>query len=182
MLQNRNKIMVVAGELPRPSLISQAFLKTDYADAYTVELPLGRDYTLTEVAVLFLTTSLPWEQQLMTLRNWLVRPFGLKTGQADGGQAGQKITFEPGTQAGFFRVYQQAAQEILLGEDDYHLDFRLSILLIRHNDRQFLTVSTIVKHNNWLGRAYFLPVRLFHRLIVPATMRNLVTRCQPTTA
>jgi hypothetical protein len=37
-------------------------------------------------------------------------------------------------------------------------------------DRQ-VVVSTIVRFHNWLGRAYFVPVRPFHRLIVPAMIR-----------
>ncbi|MBW4457320.1 MAG: DUF2867 domain-containing protein [Nostoc indistinguendum CM1-VF10] len=35
----------------------------------------------------------------------------------------------------------------------------------------WVVVSTVVKFNNWLGRAYFVPVRPVHKIIVPAMMR-----------
>ena len=65
---------------------------------------------------------------------------------------------------------------ILLGEDDRHLDFRLSVLRQRGGTADWVVVSTVVRFNNWLGRAYFLPVRPLHQLIVPAILRSALRK------
>jgi len=62
-----------------------------------------------------------------------------------------------------------------LGEDDKHLDFRLSVL--RSPDLSptlggQLTVSTVVHCHNLLGRAYILVIAPFHRLVVKASLRR----------
>jgi hypothetical protein len=36
--------------------------------------------------------------------------------------------------------------------------------------------TLVARFNSWLGRAYFLPVRQFHKLIVPAMLRNAYQR------
>ena len=35
-----------------------------------------------------------------------------------------------------------------------------------------LTVSTKVRHNNWVGSVYFLPVQFFHRLLFKTMLRR----------
>ena len=40
----------------------------------------------------------------------------------------------------------------------------------------FAIVSTVVQFKSWLGRAYFLLVRPFHKLIVPAMLRTAYQR------
>ena len=52
-------------------------------------------------------------------------------------------------------------EEVLFGEDDRHLDYRVSLLA---RDRQ-ATLSTVVRFHGNAGRAYFLIVRPFHRIL-----------------
>jgi len=60
--------------------------------------------------------------------------------------------------------------ELLLGADDRHLDFRISIQCTGIDGGSELRVVTVVKFTNSLGRIYFLPVKPIHRIIVPAMM------------
>jgi hypothetical protein len=69
-------------------------------------------------------------------------------------------------------VFDRRPDELLLGEDDRHLDFRVSVLLRDEGEAQWATVTTVVRFHNALGRAYFAVVRPFHQLIVPALMRR----------
>jgi hypothetical protein len=108
----------------------------------------------------------------MRLRDTLVAPFGLKTAPRHL-TSPQTRLFQPGNRVGIFRVYQRSAEEILMGDDDRHLDYRVSVLVRQQADQRWATVSTVVRYNGWLGRAYFLPVRPFHRLIVPALLRQM---------
>jgi Protein of unknown function (DUF2867) len=60
----------------------------------------------------------------------------------------------------------------MLGEDDQHLDFRVSVQMELEAEECWVVVSTAVKFNHWLGRAYFIPVKPVHKIIVPAMMRH----------
>ena len=83
-----------------------------------------------------------------------------------------------GTQSGrisIFKVYGRSETEIVLGEDDRHLDFRLSVLRTPDLSPTLggqLTVSTVVHCHNLLGRAYLLVIAPFHRLVVKASLRR----------
>jgi Protein of unknown function (DUF2867) len=122
------------------------------------------------------------------MRRRLGRAGHVFRGAALGGLVGLKIaprnaridlahaSLQPGESVGLFKVYQRSEDEILMGEDDRHLDFRVSVLLQVRHDERWAVITTVVRFNNWLGRVYFLPVRPLHRLIVPAMMRNAVRR------
>ena len=66
---------------------------------------------------------------------------------------------------------------MILGEDDKHLNFRISLLTENLNTEQIkkeVTISTTVEFNNWFGKIYFLPVRPFHKLIVPRMLKAII--------
>lgn len=157
--------------LPPASLVATSLPRIDYADAYLAQLPAGRRYTLDEAVALVFATVPGWVKGLLQLRNTLVRPFGLKVEPPDptGSPSGPLL---PGARLGIFRVRDRRPDELLLGEDDRHLDFRVSVLLRDDGERQWATVTTAVQFLNPWGRAYFAVVRPFHQLIVPSLMRR----------
>lgn len=157
--------------LPPDSLAAASLPRIDYADAYLTRLPADCRYTLDEVVALVFTTAPAWVKGLMQLRNTLVRPFGLKVDppHASVDRGGPWL---PGARIGIFRVLDRRPDELLFGEDDRHLDFRVSLLLRDDGKAQWATVSTVVSFHNPLGRAYFTVVRPFHQLIVPALIRR----------
>ena len=63
-----------------------------------------------------------------------------------------------------FDTVARTADEVLLGTDERHLDFRASVL--REPDR--VVLSTVVTLHNRRGRAYFALVRRVHPVIVRA--------------
>ncbi|HYF03821.1 MAG TPA: DUF2867 domain-containing protein, partial [Patescibacteria group bacterium] len=66
-----------------------------------------------------------------------------------------------------------------LGEDDKHLNFRISFLLKENQAKHYqFILSTVVVINNFTGTVYFLPVKPFHSLIVPDMMRSIVKYLQ----
>lgn len=154
-------------EVPPGSLVA-GLAFTDYADAYRVDLDPKRFPDVDSVARAFVETSPGWIGTLMRLRDSLVGVFGLKRSvdAPPSVTAGKRI--EPGDFIGFFRVIERNDREILAGEDDRHLDFRISFL---YEAGGSLVVTTVVKFHNTFGRAYFLPVAPVHRLIVPAMLR-----------
>ncbi len=108
---------------------------------------------------------------MLHFRNALARPFGLKT-EFDAVPPLNHEILQVGDQVGIFKVFGRTDEEVLMGENDKHLDFRVSVRLEQEGSTQWAVVSTVVHFKNWFGRLYFTPVKPFHRLIVPAMMRS----------
>lgn len=156
--------------LPSDALAATVFARLDYVDSYRVRIPNGFPHDVASITRAFVSTRIGWIDALVWLRDRLVSIVQLKSEHSGGNRP---ITLEPGSYAGIFRVYQLAADEILLGEDDRHLDFRISILVQQQGNVCWAIISTVVRYNNLLGRLYFLPVRPFHQLIVRAMMQQM---------
>jgi CRP-like cAMP-binding protein len=71
-----------------------------------------------------------------------------------------------------FDTVVRSDDEVLLGTDEQHLDFRAGVF--REVDRVVLT--TVVQLHNRRGRAYFALVRLVHPSIVRAMMNRATRR------
>lgn len=100
----------------------------------------------------------------------MVSIFGLKTSGklTDRQKQLDAFTCEPGEQLALFKVFNKTDNEVILGEDDKHLNFRVSLFLDHKKSetkKKTLTITTTVEFNNWFGRLYFLPVRPFHNLL-----------------
>jgi hypothetical protein len=109
----------------------------------------------------------------------LVGLFGLKTSGnvTDRDKILENFKGEKGEQIGLFKVFEKTEDEIILGEDDKHLNFRVSLFIDSQNENKTdknLIISTTVKFNNWFGRLYFIPVRPFHKLIVPTMLKGII--------
>lgn len=165
--------------LPAASVLHATDQQYDYADSYSsvVELPPGQTVTIEDVAKAFFTAGPKWVEDLFALRNRIVGWLGLKTGgSVNRQQLLDNFTCEAGDRLGLFKVYAKNEQEVILGEDDKHLNFRVSLFMreaSNQRDRE-LIISTVVIFHNWLGRLYFLPVKQFHRMIVPAMLKGVV--------
>jgi hypothetical protein len=114
----------------------------------------------------------------MWLRDRLVSLIGLRTSHTRAPSPNSIVRFQPGDMAGMFRVFARSDDEILLGADDRHLDFRASMLVQRDAARSSAVLTTVVHFHNRFGRAYFLVVRPFHRLIVTSLLRNVARQLE----
>jgi hypothetical protein len=168
-------MMVERISIPGDSLIAGAFPQIDYADAYRVRLPAGAPDDIEALTHIALGATPRWVHALMGLRDRIVGVVGLKTAPRNQGKPA-RMPLQPGARLGIFRVFARSADEMLLGEDDRHLDFRLSVLRQSDGMADWAIVSTVVRFNNWLGWAYFVPVRPLHQLIVPAILRSALRR------
>ncbi|MFN8714922.1 MAG: DUF2867 domain-containing protein [Bacteroidota bacterium] len=175
-------ILVLKTQLPAASLLHTAFPKIHYADAFSA--PLKDDQLQLkpiDAAKAFFLAAPAWVSWMMQLRNWIVKLFGIKTSAPTGTreQILENFNGEPGQTIGLFRVFSKSEHEIVMGENDKHLDFRISVWLEpQGSGKQVLTLSTIVVLHNWLGRLYFWPVKFFHRLIVPVMLRAMVRQLE----
>ncbi|GGC25607.1 DUF2867 domain-containing protein [Pseudoduganella buxea] len=159
----------VAVSLPSHSGVARMYQSVHLADAFAIRLPAGATHD-PEVLARFIFSNQPaWVATLMRVRDSIVAHFGLKTGAvlavlADAHKA---------ERVGIFRIYSSTPAEIVVGEDDRHLDFRLSVLCQGTPDTDsLLTLSTVVHCHNRLGRTYILLIAPFHRLVVKASLRR----------
>jgi hypothetical protein len=108
-----------------------------------------------------------WAQALLAVRNILVAPFGLKTSGASGTMPREMI--------GIFPVVSETPDRLVAGFNDKHLDFRLVVDVAASGNSQRVTATTLVLTHNRLGRVYLAIILPFHRLIVPAMLRQVAT-------
>lgn len=133
------------------------------ADAYAIGLPVGVAGDAEQFARCVLEQPAPWVDRLMWLRDRLVAGFGIKTAES------LRSKVEPGVpRIGLFRIYETHPEEAVLGEDDSHLDFRVSVFLppaAADGTREVVTV-TVVHCHNLVGRGYIRLIEPFHRMVV----------------
>lgn len=175
------KIMTITKtEIPKDSLLNNNKNTYDYVDSFQgAFIDKFQRIGPTEIAKLFFSSSPKWIDRLLTLRNIIVKPFGLKGSEnvPERQKMIDSFNFEKGEQIGLFKVFDITGKEIIVGEDDKHLNYRVSLLIDSNNqdstDKKII-ISTTVKFNNLFGRLYFLPVRPFHKLIVPTILKGII--------
>ena len=155
------------------TLIDGCFSHVDYTDAYQATIPAGLSASVDSVMRGIFESTPWWVKALMAVRNRIVAAIGLKTAEFEN-VGTQEIEFRPGLSIRGFHVFDRTENEILLGLDDSHLDFRVSILLEMRGEESKVIVTTIVRFNNWIGRAYFVPVKPGHKIIVKALLRQAI--------
>ena len=162
--------------MPAESLAASAFAVTSYADAFALDLPDGATRDVDELTLLIATSSPWWVDSLMWLRDRLVSVVGLRTaGDRESGLSSDS-PLRVGDKAGIFTVVARSENEVMLGGNDRHLDFRASVIVRRGPKRDSVVLATVVHHNNWQGRAYFLVVRPFHEVVVRSILRDAAKR------
>jgi hypothetical protein len=106
-----------------------------------------------------------WAETLVALRNRLVAPFGLKTSGAS--------RVAPKQMIGIFPIVSETPDRLVAGFNDKHLDFRVVVDVATAGCGQRVTATTLVLTHNLLGRVYLAIILPFHRLIVPAMLRQV---------
>lgn len=161
-----------AVELPKESSIVSLYEKAYLSDAYAILLPPDVTHNPELIARFMFDNQASWVNQLMRLRDAIVGWFGLKT-------ATKLITSHQDKskeRVHIFKIYQKLNNEIILGEDDKHLDFRVSVLLrapqTSEQEERELMVTTIVHCHNALGRTYIKVIKPFHCKVVRSAMRK----------
>ena len=156
-------------DYPANGLLRRYYANGDFLDGQSVPLP----HPTPDAATLTIATffNMPgWVVALLALRDRLVTPFGLKTGTELDLRPPTREEIVSATYPGIFAVHAATDDEVILGCDDKHLDFRISVLRSRQDD--LVALSTWVRPHNLLGRTYLTLVYPFHRLIVARCLAN----------
>lgn len=156
-------------EIPQNSLLYPNNKQYNYIDSYEGAInDETNKISIIDVVKAFLKPGPKWIDSLFMLRNKIVSLFGLKTPNEKVDTKQQNdLKFESGERVGLFKVFNRIDNEIILGEDDKHLNFRVSLLLSEQKNNKSnknITITTIVIYNNWFGRLYFFPLNHFTNL------------------
>jgi hypothetical protein len=148
----------------KPAVDAEALLAgAQFADAFCIEVG-ERDLDARRAAERMMARQPRWAEALVSLRNLLVAPLGLKTsGRADA----------PRDMIGIFPVVSETPDRLIAGFNDRHLDFRVVVDVTAPGGVRQVTATTVVRTHNWLGRTYLAIIMPFHRLIVPALLRQV---------
>ena len=121
-----------------------------FADAFKVQAIHGVD-AIESTRMAFAHMPL-WMRVLMGMRNRLGRLVGLKPAPKGG-----------------FPVVHESPDQVILGFNDKHLDFRVVVGV----GGGFATVTTIVRWHNAWGRAYLAAIMPFHRAIAARVIEGV---------
>jgi hypothetical protein len=156
--------------LPADSAVAPLYKGADLADAFAVTLGKAHVGDIHALAQSILGDPAPWVRMLVTLRDAAVAGFGVRTS----GEMRRAAAKDRGGHIDFFPIHRQSERELVVGEDDRHLDFRASILLrpVVDGGNDELVVTTVVHCHNRLGRTYLALIAPFHRLIVKTSLRR----------
>lgn len=135
-----------------------------FADAFRIEVA-DRNLDARQAAERMMARQPRWAEALLSLRNMLVAPFGLKTSGASAAAPREMI--------GIFPIVSQTPDRLVAGFNDSHLDFRVVVDVTAPGDVRQVTATTLVLTHNWFGRSYLAIIKPFHRLIVPALLRQV---------
>jgi len=157
--------------LPSRSAVATAFKSMNLADAFAIRLPSDASMNPAVLARFIFAEQPSWIGGLMQVRDAIVAGFGLKTAK----QLARVSSDVTVPRISIFRVFSTSEHEVVLGENDKHLDFRVSILCSPASppttDRE-LTLSTVVHCHNRFGRTYLSVIAPFHRQVVKASLRR----------
>lgn len=163
---------IIACALPGESVLQPRLAEADFWDAYCVNNPNPGQSAL----ALWMQTmgNTPgWINAAMRLRNAIVKRLGLKDlGELSGIDLNRPLSdVRVGERVGIFTVLYLSESEVVMGDDDKHLDVQVS-LLKREGGRK-VVVSTVVHIHNWLGRVYMFFVAPMHRIIAPTVLGRI---------
>jgi hypothetical protein len=160
---------------PVESRLADSFQGADLADAFAVTLPAGATHDIAVLAGAIFDHPVWWFVALLAIRDSVVSCFGLKTTR----KIRSRAQVEHADTVDFFPVLGRFSNELIVGEDDRHLDFRASILLRLEGPDYELVATTVVHCHNWLGHSYLALIMPFHRLIVRSNLKRAAQRGWP---
>jgi hypothetical protein len=137
--------------VPATPLLGDALPRVDWTDAYAVPRRPGTPTDPQAWADAAFRTPPLWVMVAVGVREALVGLVGIDRGGSSS-----------------FDTVRRGPDEVLLGTDERHLDFRASVLV--EPDR--VVLSTVVQVHNARGRAYSALVRRVH----PVVVRAMLTR------
>jgi len=170
---------VIEIELNKDYLITKHSKEIDYSDVYQTktkslnEIPEPKD-----CMIAFFKSFPPFFIKLLLFRERIAKIFGLKTATKATREERDKILNEfegkLGDSIAIFQVIEKSNVELLTGQTDKHLDFKLSFISYEKDNHAIIELATTVNIHNLLGRMYFFFVKPIHRFYMRRILKRMV--------
>ena len=164
---------VVERDVPSCSMLSRELIERAYfRDSYRA--PLSRkELGIVDIFSGIFAHHPLWMKLLLIVRNKVASLVGL-----DAPNASEVLhvkirdRYVVGEKIGVWPIFWLSEDEIVVGRDNKHLDFRLSVLKVFDDAEASVIVSTVCTVHNLSGKLYLFFVVPFHRLGVRRLMAN----------
>ena len=167
---------VALSQVPPGAQIATRVKGAYFHDTYEVE-PMAPGRTALGYFLAAVSTVPSWVEQLMRLRNQVVGLVGLKNLGTLGGidPAKPETAYVPGDRVGVFTLRSNSPTEVIVADNDKHLEVLLSLVVLPHEpgQAQRISLTTVVHVHNLLGRLYMVPVTPMHKLIARAVLARI---------
>ncbi len=152
------------------------YLPANYTECLQCKLTSKKKITADDIMVAFWTVPPKWVDSLFKLRDILVKPFGIQSGN-EGNRLELEKSIRTGGTYNFMSIAAKSDEETILCANDKHLVMYLSIKVkeLNESDKE-VTASTLVKFHNLLGRAYFFVIYPFHCIIVKTMLKSVLKK------
>jgi len=158
--------MVQEIAIPDTKGIRSALEKIDFKNAFAIT---NHHNNLEEITKMIFDQNPKWLQALFKIRGFIGVYLGLKKHAPSDYQDDFKV----GGHVKFFKIYSIDPQEIILGANDNHLNFRVSV----YNSgatKNNIQLSTLVKYHNRTGKIYMQLIAPFHRMVIRYMLRRAI--------
>jgi hypothetical protein len=160
-----NKVLLIP--TPTAAIHASGLTHIDFADGYSCQAE--QTYADAEHAARAIFADPPHVVRcLMGLRNTIVAPLGLRPSVDFSDRGLGKVDVFP--------IISSTGNAVVVGGNDKHLDFRIWIGIQPGPRGSEVTISTLVKINNLLGRAYLFAIMPFHKLLSRSRLQRAVNR------
>tara|TARA_B100000945_G_C20347828_1_gene580674 strand:- start:183 stop:707 length:525 start_codon:yes stop_codon:yes gene_type:complete len=167
-------IEIIEELIPKNDKIYLTFEKVDYEDRFSLIVKTKKIFDIDFIILKLIKTIPKWVVLLLNLRNVIANIFGLKTGKFENIYNNKEaLNFNQHQSIGDIFIFLKEKNHLIAELKDTHLDFRFSILVKQNDGITKLSLSTIVKINNFFGKIYFFLITPFHRLIIPNILKKL---------
>ena len=159
-------------------LINESIAETSFSDNF--RLVSNRLNYLPEPKDLMIAFFLSFPKSfkiLLDTREFIAKLLGLKTAPKSKKETRieklHKFEGNVGDSIAIFEVLDKNDNELLTGQKDSHLDFKLSFIVYKNNDTTNLEMATTVEINNKLGKLYFGIVKPFHKFYLKRILKRM---------
>ena len=156
--------------MPADSALAPLFENADLSDAFAIAVPAHAGDDVEPLARIAFERQAWWIRALTRVRDVVMARVGVQSSSAVGRAGAAR-----GAVIGYLPVLSKDEKELIVGADDTHLDFRVTVQLRADaaHGRE-LVAATVVHCHNRLGRVYLAAIAPFHRAIVRANLERAV--------
>ena len=168
-------ITVAKCDFPSASVLDRRLIEAAYfRDSYRG--PLSRpDVAVIDIFFGIFGHHPLWLKILLIIRNGIASFCGLAAPTASEIiHLEVKSSYHVGDKIGVWPIFSLTETEIVVGRDNKHLDFRLSVLRLADGDTASVVVSTLCTVHNTFGKLYLFFVVPFHKWGVQRLISNAI--------